>query len=140
LATKTTLLSVSVLIEQQEDEAHRIRWESGAEEEVQKAVLTAIAVLLRNRPDVSVKWEGSCEVPLDGKPCFGRCVVCNRWVHDYYNEDSVLGADSVCRGAQVEGQFRCDEHLPSGHPLCFAGRGYDGPIPFSNDWAGEQMP
>jgi hypothetical protein len=22
-----------------------------------------------------------------------------------------------------------DEHLPPGHPLCFAGRGYGGPIP-----------
>jgi len=63
-------------------------------------------------------------------PWFGRCAVCNRWVYDCESR-SELGADGVSRGAKVDGRFLCDEHLPHGHPLCFAGRGYDGPVPDS---------
>jgi hypothetical protein len=128
MATKTTLLSVSVLVEEDADEARRIGWRTSAEEEVQKAVLAAVAVLLRDRPHVKVEWASSQSTPLDGKPWFGRCAVCNRWVYDC-EACSEPGADGVSRGAKVDGRFRCDEHLPHGHPLCFAGVGYDGPVP-----------
>jgi hypothetical protein len=128
LATETTLLSVSVLIEEDADEARRVGWRTSTEDEVQKAVLAAVAVLLRDRPHVRVEWASSLAIPLDDKPWFGRCAVCNRWVYDY-EARSKTGADGVSRGAKVDGRFRCDEHLPHGHPLCFAGRGYDGPIP-----------
>ncbi len=39
-----------------------------------------------------------------------------------------LTPTKINRGAVVNGQYRCDEHLPHGHPLCFAGRGYDEPV------------
>src|SRR5688572_10229083 len=68
LATRTTLLSVSVLIEEDANEAARAGWRWSAEGEVQKAVLAAVAVLLRNRPDVRVEWASSMSMPLDGKP------------------------------------------------------------------------
>jgi hypothetical protein len=128
LATKTTLMSVSVLIEEGTDEAARAGWRATAEDEVKKAVLAAVAVLLRHRPDARVEWASSMSMPLDGKSWFGRCAVCNRWVWDCEARAEV-GADGVSRGAKVDGRFRCDEHLPHGHPLCFAGCGYDGPVP-----------
>ena len=131
MARTTTLLSVSVLVEEDANEARRIGWQTSAEDEVQKAVLAAVAVLLRDRPHVRVEWASSASsqsTPLDGKPWFGRCAVCNRWVCDC-EAWSESGADGVSRGAKVDGRFRCDEHLPHGHPLCFAGRGYDGPVP-----------
>lgn len=126
LATKTTLMSVSVLIEEDAEEAARAGRRAAAGE-VQKAVLAAVAVLLRDRPDVRVEWASSTSMPLDGKPWFGRCAVCDRWVWDCEARAEV-GADGVSRGAKVEGRFRCDEHLPPGHPYCF-GHGYDGPVP-----------
>ena len=75
LAKTTTLLSVSVLIEEDADEARRVGWQTSAEDEVQKAVLAAIAVLLRDRPHVRVEWASSQSTPLDGKPWFGRRTV-----------------------------------------------------------------
>jgi hypothetical protein len=128
LAIETTLLQVSLLIEEDAAVAQRVAWQITTDEEVRKAVLAAVAVLLRDRPHVRVEWSASASVPLDGKPWFGRCAVCNCWVYDYDSEWT-MGADGVCRGAKVDGRFRCDSHLPPGHPLCFAGRGYDGPVP-----------
>jgi hypothetical protein len=129
LATESTLLQVSILVEEDIEVGQRVGWPMSTEEEIRKAVLAAIAVLLRHRPHVQVEWSSCTSVPLDGKPWFGRCVVCNRWVYDCEYPSKVLGADGVSRGAKVNGRFRCDEHLPHGHPLCFAGRGYDGPVP-----------
>ncbi len=40
-----------------------------------------------------------------------------------------LTPTGISRGAVVQGRYRCDEHLPPGHPLCIAGRGYEGPVP-----------
>jgi hypothetical protein len=123
--TESTLLSVSVLVEADAGGAWSQRT---LEEEIKKAVLVAVAVLLRDCPGVQVEWTSSNITPLDGKAWFGRCAVCNCWVYDC-ESPSERGADGVSRGAKVDGRFRCDEHLPSGHPLCFAGRGYDGPVP-----------
>jgi hypothetical protein len=128
MATKSTLLTVSVLVEEDAEEAKLVGWRWDTEVEIEKAVLAAVAVLLRNRPDARVEWSSSSSIPLDGKPEFGRCAVCNRWVYDCESPPQP-GAGGVSRGAKVEDRFRCDEHLPSGHPLCFAGRGYDGPVP-----------
>jgi hypothetical protein len=128
LAIEATLLQVSLLIEEDAEATARVGWPMSTDEEIRKAVLAAVAVLMRDRPYVRVEWSGSRSVPLDGKPWFGRCAVCNCWVCDY-ESPSEFGADGVSRGAKVDGRFRCDEHLPHGHPLCFAGRGYDGPVP-----------
>jgi hypothetical protein len=128
LGTESTLLQVAVLVEEDTEVAKRLGWPTSTEEEIRKAVLAAVAVLLRDRPHARVEWSSLTSVPLDGKPWFGRCAVCNRWVYDSESPPE-LGAGGVSRGAKVDGQFRCDEHLPHGHPLCFAGRGYDGPIP-----------
>jgi hypothetical protein len=128
LGTESTLLQIAVVVEEDTEKAGRIGWPTTTEEEVRKAVLAAVAVLLRDRPHARVEWASLKSVKLDGKPWFGRCAVCNRWVFDGESSPE-LGAGGVSRGAQVEGLFRCDEHLPPGHPLCFAGRGYDGPIP-----------
>jgi hypothetical protein len=122
----TTLLSVSLVVEEEADMHPGIGWP--ANEEIRKAVLSAVAVLLRDHPHVRVEWASTRSTPLDDKPWFGRCAVCDRWVYDY-DTPSELGADGVTRGAKINGRFRCDEHLPHGHPLCFAGRGYDGPVP-----------
>jgi hypothetical protein len=126
---ESTLLRVSVLVEEDAEAAKRLGWRTSSEEEIRKAVLAAIAVLLRDRPHVNVEWASSASIPLDGKPEFGRCAVCNCWVFDLDADRDTPGAGGVSGGAKVEGQFRCDEHLPHGHPYCFAGRGYDGPVP-----------
>src|SRR5262249_36587491 len=109
--------------------AARVAFPLRSEEEIRKAVLLAVAVLMSEaRPDVRVEWSSSHSIPLDGKPWFGQCAVCNRWVFDC-EAPPEFGADGVSRGAKVDGRFRCGGHLPHGHPLCFAGRGYDGPVP-----------
>lgn len=128
LATTTDLLTISLLVE--EDPARASRWPSflQADEEIRKAVLAAVAAVLSCRSDVRVTWSASTIVPLDGKPAVGRCAVCKRWVYDAENATD-LTPRGISRGAVVGDRYRCDEHLPPGHPLCFAGRGYDGPVP-----------
>ncbi len=129
MSVQTTLLTVAVTIEEDADQPRRVRGPFGAEQEVRKAVLAAVAVLFRDRPDVRVRWESMGAVPLDGNPQFGRCAVCNRWVFDADAKGPGWLGVGLSRGARVDGRLRCDEHLPPGHPLCFAGRGYDGPAP-----------
>jgi hypothetical protein len=122
------LLTVSLLVEEDADVAVRVPLPLRTEEEVRKAVLAAIAALMSARPDVRVEWSSLTSMPLDGAEGYGRCAVCKRWVYDAELTDGRCRG-GVSRGAVVGGRFRCDEHLPSGHPLCFAGRGYDGPVP-----------
>jgi hypothetical protein len=128
LATTSTLLTVSLLIEEDPAVARQVLPFTGTEEEVRKAILAAVAALLSCHSDVRVEWSSMTSVPLDGKPAVGRCAVCNRWVYDEENctECTPTG---IMRGAVVEGRYRCAEHLPHGHPACFGGRGYDGPVP-----------
>jgi hypothetical protein len=128
LATETDLLTISFLVEQDPTEAARLPFPLRADEEIRKAVLAAVAAVLSYRPDVRVEWSSSTLVPLDGKPAVGRCAVCNRWVYDVENATD-LTPTGISRGAMVDGRYRCDEHLPPGHQLCFVGRGYDGPVP-----------
>jgi hypothetical protein len=130
MAIESELLQVNLIVQEDTGATEHMGWPVRAEDEIRRAVLAAVAVLLRDRPNVQVEWSGCLFVPLDGKPWFGRCVVCNRWVYDC-ESPSGLGQAGVSKGAKVGGQFRCDEHLTPGHPLCFAGRGYDGPIPNS---------
>lgn len=128
MATQTTLLTVSLLIEEDASVAERVPYPLRAEEDVRKAVLAAVAALLSDRPDIQVQWSSQTSMPLDGATGYGRCAVCNRWVYDAELSDEERRG-GVTRGAVFNGSFRCDEHLPPGHPLCFAGRGYDGPVP-----------
>ncbi len=134
MAIESELLQVNLVIEEDIGATEHMGWPVKAEDEIRRAVLAAVAVLMRDRPNVRVEWSGCMLVPLDGKPWFGRCAVCKRWVYDFESAPDG-GAHGVSRGAKVDGQFRCDEHLPPGHPLCFAGRGYDGPVPNSQPHA-----
>jgi hypothetical protein len=102
VATESTVLYVALLVEEDADEARRIGWPTETKEEVRKAVLAAVAVLLRDRPHARVEWSSLTSIPLDGKPGFGRCAVCNRWVYDV-DEPSEPGAGAVSRGAKVVG-------------------------------------
>jgi len=128
LATQSTLLTISLLVEVNATVAGRVSFPLRTEEEVRKAVLAAVAALLSDRPDVRVEWSSLTSMPLDGVEGYGRCAVCNRWVYDAELADGKRRG-GVSPGAVVGARFRCDEHLPPGHPLCFAGRGYDGPLP-----------
>ena len=128
MAGESSLLTVSLLVEEDADVAARVPFPLRTEEEIRKAILAAVAALLSDRPDVRVEWSSLSLMPLDGTEGYGRCAVCNSWVFDAEMNDGERRG-GVSRGAKVDGRFRCDEHLPSGHPLCFAGRGYDGPIP-----------
>lgn len=125
MATKSMLLTVSVLVEQDEETSARDGWR--AEDELTEAVTAAIAALYAGRAGTVVEWESLTSVPLDGKLNVGRCAVCNRWVYDVENMTELTPTRISC-GAVVGGQYLCDEHLSPGHRHCF-GRGYDGPIP-----------
>jgi len=57
-------------------------------------------------------------MPLDGAEGYGRCAVCNRWVYDVENFTRETPG-GICRGAIVDGQLLCDEHLPKDHPVAF---------------------
>jgi hypothetical protein len=121
-------MTISLLVEQNPAVASQVPFPLRTDEEIRKAVLAAVAAILSERPDVRVEWVSYTQTPLDGKPAVGRCAVCNRWVYDEENRTK-LTPTGISRGAVVDGRYRCDHHLPHGHPLCFAGRGYDGPIP-----------
>jgi hypothetical protein len=118
MATKSWLLTVSVLVEQDEEQPQRLGSGRRTDEEIQEAVTAALAHLLANRPGTVVEWQSLTSVPLDGKPACGRCAVCNRWVYDVENrtEQTPTG---ICPGAVVRGLLLCDEHLPEDHPVAF---------------------
>jgi len=118
LATLTDLLMVSLLVEQDAAEAAQMPFPLRAEEEIRKAVLSAVAAVMSYRPDVRVTWSSSTIMPLDGKPEVGRCAVCDRWVYDVdrCTPDTPTG---ISVGAVVGGQYFCDEHLPKDHPAAF---------------------
>jgi hypothetical protein len=118
LATESDLLTVSILVEQDPAEAAQLPFPLRADEEIRKAILAAVAVLLPNRPDVRVSWSSSSIVPLDGKPAVGRCAVCNRWLYDVENRTPNTPT-GISPGAVVGGQYLCDEHLPQDHPAAF---------------------
>jgi hypothetical protein len=128
LATRSELHTISLVVEEDPAVARQMPFPMRSEEEVRKAVLAAVAAVLSYRPDIRVEWVSSSITPLDEKPAVGRCAVCNRWVYDVENRTK-LTPTGINRGAVVDGRYRCDEHLPHGHPQCFAGRGYDGPVP-----------
>lgn len=126
----STLLTVSLLVEEDDDIAARVTFPLRSEEEIRKAVLLAVGLLMTDggRRDVQVEWSASSSMSLDGAKGYGRCQVCDRWVYDAELKDGEHRG-GVSPGATIGGRLRCDEHLPTGHPLCFAGRGYDGPLP-----------
>jgi hypothetical protein len=128
LASESTLLTVSLIVEEDATVAGRVPFPLRTEEEIRKAILAAVAALLSDRPDVRVEWSSLTTTPLDGTEGCGRCAVCNRWAYDAESAEGERRG-GISRGAVIGGQFRCDEHLPTGHPLCFAGRGYEGPAP-----------
>jgi hypothetical protein len=125
---ETDLLTISLLVEQNRAETARLPFPLRADEQIRNAVLAAVAALLSDQPNVRVTWSSSTIEPLEGKPAVGRCAVCNRWVYDEEHR-TPLTPTGMSRGAVVDGRYRCDEHLPPGHPLCFAGQGYEGPVP-----------
>src|ERR1700722_16680941 len=85
MATRAWLLTVSVLVEQDEELAAKLGPGWRTDNELQEVVTAALAQFLAKRPDVAVEWESMTSTPLDGKPAVGRCAVCNRWVYDAEN-------------------------------------------------------
>jgi hypothetical protein len=128
LASESTLLTVSLIVEEDATVAERVPFPLRTEEEIRKAILAAVAAVLSDRPDVRVEWSSLTLAPLDGSEGYGRCAVCSRWVFDAESSEGEWRG-GVSRGAVIGGQFRCGEHLPPDHPLCFAGRGYERPAP-----------
>jgi hypothetical protein len=118
MATQSWVLRVSVLVEQDEELAAKYGPGWRTDGELQKVVTTALAQFLAQRPDIKVEWESTYSIPLDGKPAVGRCAVCNCWVYDVENCTEYTPT-MICRGAVVEGQYLCDEHLPKDHPVAF---------------------
>jgi hypothetical protein len=72
MATRSWLLTVSVLIEQDEETLRRNGWRT--DDEFQRAVTDAIAALYAGRSDTAVEWQSLTSTPLDGKPAVGRCL------------------------------------------------------------------
>jgi len=118
MATRSWLLTVSVLVEQDEELAAKLGPGWRTDNELQEVVTAALAQFLAKRPDIAVEWESMTSPPLDGKPAVGRCAVCNRWVYDVENCTEYTPT-RICRGAVVDGQLLCDEHLPKDHPVAF---------------------
>jgi hypothetical protein len=65
--TESTLLCVNVVLEEDMDETRRIGYVWSTENEIRKAVLAAIAVLIRDRPQASVEWASLSFARLDGR-------------------------------------------------------------------------
>jgi hypothetical protein len=120
MAVRSWVLTVTVLVEEDSEKAPPPApngWRS-TDDDIQKAVTAAIAELLTTTPGVTVNWESLTSTPLNDKPGVGRCAVCNRWVYDVEN-CTVRTPTCISRGAVVDGQLLCDEHLPSDHPYAF---------------------
>lgn len=126
METKSTLLRISLLVEEDKEIASRVPFALRIEAEIEKAVLAAAAALLSDRSDVRAEWSSTSSLVLDTAEGYDRCAVCNRWAYNAELSDGVRRG-GVSPGAVVDGRLRCDEHLPSGHPLCFTRRGYNGP-------------
>jgi hypothetical protein len=118
MATQSWLLTVSVLVEQDEELAAKFGTGWRTNDELQEVVTAALAQFLAKRPDIAVEWESMTSTSLDGMPAVGRCAVCNRWVFDVENHTKDTPT-RICRGAVVDGQLLCDDHLPEDHPVAF---------------------
>jgi hypothetical protein len=118
MSTRSWVLTVSVLVEQDEELATKVGrgWETDFE--LQEVVTEAFKNYLAKRPDIKVEWQSLTSTPLDDKPAVGRCAVCHRWVYDVENRADVTPTE-ISRGAVVDGQYLCDEHLPQDHPVAF---------------------
>jgi hypothetical protein len=118
MATRSWLLKVSVIVEQDEELAAKDGpgWQTN--DELQVVVTSAFAQFLAKRPDIQVEWEYTSSTPLADKPGVGRCAVCNRWVVDVENTTRFTPY-LICRGAVLGGRLLCDYHLPEDHPVAF---------------------
>jgi hypothetical protein len=119
MARQAWLISVSAIIEMDEEDARRFGALWQAEDALKQSLLTALSDRVPNQPLTTVEWESLSSTPLDGKPHFERCAVCNRWVFDVEAPSPAYIPWGLCRGAVVEGRFLCDEHLPKDHPAAF---------------------
>lgn len=129
MAIRSWLVTVSVLVEEDTKDQFNGPQSCPREQEIEDAILAAVASVgdPATSGDAVVSWQSTWMVLLDHMPHCGRCAVCSRWVYDGESQDSYTPT-GISRGAVVAGDYRCDEHLPTGHPLCFAGKGYDGPL------------
>ena len=119
MSRKTFLLSVHVILEMNGDDVRRSAPIWKAEGEIKEALLAVLADKLSGQPQTTVEWEGLSSTPLDDRPQFGRCTVCNRWVYDNDAPPSAYIPQGLCRGAIVNDRLLCDEHLPKDHPAAF---------------------
>lgn len=119
--TKSRLLTISILIEQDDtvDELVNLR----TDYQIQQEIMATIEDLYADQDNIRITWQSTYTASLDSQPAVGRCIVCDRWVYDIENATSITPR-GISRGAVVDGQYLCDEHLPPGHPHCF-GNGYE---------------
>lgn len=91
---ESTLLTISLLVEEDSDIAARVAHPLRAEEEIRKAVLLAVAVLLADggRADVRVECSSLNSLTLNETEGYGRCAVCNCWVYDAERADGLTGS------------------------------------------------
>jgi hypothetical protein len=118
MATNSWLLTVSILVEQDAKFAAILGGCKHVEEQLREVLVSAVTNYLATRPDVVVEWESLTSTPLDNRPGVDRCAICNRWMFDAENV-TLFTVTAICRGAIVDGQYLCDEHLPKDHPLAF---------------------
>jgi hypothetical protein len=85
MATRSWLLTVSVLVEQNEKWAAKLGKGWRTDDELKGVVTTGLAQFLAQRPDIAVEWQSMTSTPLDDKPAVGRCAVCHCWVNDVEN-------------------------------------------------------
>ena len=91
---------ISVLIEEDED----LQLENKLWATVEQALAQQKAELVSSRTE-----------ELNGQN-FGRCIKCGAWTSDWTKS---VGVKSLSNGAQIDGEWFCDECLPLNHPNHF---------------------
>jgi hypothetical protein len=119
MAKRAWLVSVSVILEMDEEDAGRFGAIWQAEDALTRAVLSALSSQVPDQPGTTVELQSLSSTPLVEKPPIGRCTVCKRWVHDVENPTSEHILWGLGRGAVLEGRLLCDDHLPKDHPVAF---------------------
>ncbi len=82
MAKYSWLITVSAIVEMDEEDVRRFGAVWAAEEQLKQSVLAVLRERTREQPHTSVEWESLESTPLDGKPACGRCANCNCWVYD----------------------------------------------------------
>lgn len=112
---KTVLISVSYLIELEENE---INDDEGLLDKItSNNLITSDLNIKVNKEKILLNWECLSSLVLDPENMnCGKCSHCGRWTTDKEKRNPV---HSLCYGATVNGRLLCDECLPFNHPHAF---------------------